>query len=69
LIQNAVDSILAQQGAKGLIDIVVAQYGRDEIVVAVSDNGPGLPKNASPESLTEPYVRTRSRVRGWVWRL
>ncbi len=64
LIQNAVDSIAAQQGTKGLIDIVVAQYGRDEVVVAVSDNGPGLPKNASPESLTEPYVTHKVKGTG-----
>lgn len=64
LIQNAVDSIAAQQGENGLIDIVVAQYGRDEIVVAVSDNGPGLPKNASPESLTEPYVTHKVKGTG-----
>lgn len=64
LIQNAVDSIAAQQGENGLIDIVVAQYGRDEVVVAVSDNGPGLPKNASPESLTEPYVTHKVKGTG-----
>ncbi len=66
LIQNAVDSITGQQEqlGKGLIDIIVAQYERDEVVVIVSDNGPGLPKGANPESLTEPYVTHKLKGTG-----
>lgn len=66
LIQNAVDSIAAQseKTKRGRIDIVLAQKGHDEAVVIVSDNGPGLPKNASPESLTEPYVTHKVKGTG-----
>jgi two-component system nitrogen regulation sensor histidine kinase NtrY len=33
-------------------------------VVVVSDNGPGLPKDANPESLTEPYVTHKPKGTG-----
>jgi two-component system nitrogen regulation sensor histidine kinase NtrY len=67
LIQNAVDSLEAgaqQPGVKRKINVYVGTYGKDEAVVAVSDNGPGLPKNANPESLTEPYVTHKPKGTG-----
>jgi len=66
LIQNAVDSINMQteEGQKRKIKIFMAPYGKDEIVIAVSDNGPGLPKDANPESLTEPYVTHKPKGTG-----
>jgi two-component system nitrogen regulation sensor histidine kinase NtrY len=66
LIQNAVDSLEndVQEGKKRRINVYVGPYGRDEAVVVVSDNGPGLPKDANPESLTEPYVTHKPKGTG-----
>jgi two-component system nitrogen regulation sensor histidine kinase NtrY len=66
LIQNAVDSVEARtdEGLKRKINVITAAYGKDEIAIIVSDNGAGLPKDANPESLTEPYVTHKPKGTG-----
>ena len=71
LLQNAVDSIQsriendgAQVNNKGRVDILLTPYGKDEIAVAVADNGLGLPKGENPVHLTEPYVTHKPKGTG-----
>ncbi|MCB1531235.1 MAG: PAS domain-containing protein, partial [Alphaproteobacteria bacterium] len=70
LLQNAVDSIemRLEKGKRkkeaGQIDILVQHYGDDEVVVAVTDNGLGLPKNENPVHLSEPYVTHKVKGTG-----
>ena len=69
LLQNAADSIAARGEAegpakrpKGEILVRVVQ-GVGEVVIAVEDNGRGLPTH-DRERLTEPYVTTRAKGTG-----
>ena len=63
LLQNAVDAIDgAGRRAKGRIEVTLAADDQG-CVVAVEDNGPGLPEQ-DRDRLTEPYVTTRSRGTG-----
>lgn len=69
LIQNAVDSIHMRAERengdyKGRVDVLMAPYGADEIAIAVSDNGLGLPDGESPARLTEPYVTHKPKGTG-----
>lgn len=68
LIQNAVDSIKSRvQNAPSTqmkIDILISGHGQDEIYVAITDSGLGLPKNERPERLTEPYVTHKPKGTG-----
>lgn len=73
LIQNAVDSVqsrMEQQKADGkkvepgAIDITMLTLEDDEIAIAVSDNGLGLPKNEPSVRLTEPYVTHKPKGTG-----
>jgi two-component system, NtrC family, nitrogen regulation sensor histidine kinase NtrY len=66
LLQNAIDAIdgrVAQAGAElapGRIDIAIDQGDSEHLVVAVTDNGRGLPDDLAQRArLTEPYVTTR----------
>ncbi|MDB5396853.1 MAG: ntrY [Rhodospirillales bacterium] len=68
LLQNAVDAIggrIATEGQtlpRGTIEVSLA-IDEDRILIAVSDNGRGLPV-AERDRLTEPYVTTRSKGTG-----
>ncbi|HVJ51542.1 MAG TPA: PAS domain-containing sensor histidine kinase [Aliidongia sp.] len=72
LLQNAIDSIHARQVAQasagggtpdpGRIHITLQSRG-NRTVLAVLDNGKGLPKEGR-ENLTEPYVTTRTKGTG-----
>lgn len=57
--QNAIDV-----GAKKIRVMVLTDPARDNIVIAVHDNGPGLPKGVDPERLMEPYVTHREKGTG-----
>lgn len=64
IIQNAIDSIEAK-GVDGKIDVFVSIRRPDDmIVIAVSDNGLGLPKDEDTARLTEPYVTHREKGTG-----
>ena len=67
IIQNAIDSIEAK-GNPGQIDIMLAtrrpEDADDMIMLAVTDNGMGLPKDEDPARLFEPYVTHRERGTG-----
>ncbi|MBK9585018.1 MAG: PAS domain-containing sensor histidine kinase [Alphaproteobacteria bacterium] len=68
LIQNSVDSIRTKleldPSRQAEIRIVIARNTPDEIFVAVTDNGMGLPSGESPERLTEPYVTHKTKGTG-----
>ncbi len=66
LVQNAVDSIEARTGKtkKGRIDLLMGEKEGGELYVAVSDNGPGYPKDQEISSLTEPYVTHKQKGTG-----
>jgi len=67
LLKNAVESIQARAGDDGVLPrgrIVVRILVEDgHAVVAVDDNGKGLPQHER-ERLTEPYVTTRAKGTG-----
>jgi two-component system nitrogen regulation sensor histidine kinase NtrY len=64
LLKNAAESILSREGdvAPGLITVMLGRDGED-IVLAVEDNGRGLPREGR-ERLTEPYVTTHVKGTG-----
>ena len=62
LIQNAVDSLLGHSG-KGKINGLLGVHG-EEVFFAVSDDGPGFPKDEALTSLTEPYVTHKQKGTG-----
>lgn len=65
LVQNAVDSIEGkEEKTLSRIDILMGLYGQDEIFIAVTDSGLGLPKNENPNRLTEPYVTHKPKGTG-----
>lgn len=68
LLQNAIDSLRmkAEQGQSitPYIDILLTHYGQDELAIAVTDNGIGLPKVDNPTQLTEPYVTHKPKGTG-----
>ena len=68
LIQNSVDSIRTKlesdRDALAEIRIVIARNTPDEIFVAVTDSGMGLPSGKNPERLTEPYVTHKTKGTG-----
>ncbi|MCB9989122.1 MAG: PAS domain-containing sensor histidine kinase [Rhodospirillales bacterium] len=66
IIQNAIDSIHARQeqdSVAGRIDILMSCHGQD-IFVAVTDNGLGLPGEENVDNLTEPYVTHKAKGTG-----
>ncbi len=65
ILQNAVDAIEGREGEDlppGRIGIVLEQE-EEQIAIAVTDNGRGLPPNEK-HRLTEPYVTTRAKGTG-----
>jgi len=65
LLQNAADAIEGRTGSdlpKGRISLAM-QCEKGDAVIAVEDNGKGLPKE-DRERLTEPYVTTRQKGTG-----
>jgi two-component system nitrogen regulation sensor histidine kinase NtrY len=67
LLKNAVESIQGRSGAEGELPrghiVVRMQVEEGHAVVAVEDNGKGLPQHER-ERLTEPYVTTRAKGTG-----
>ncbi len=68
LLQNAIDSVHAQieggKQARGRIDLLLTPHGGDDLVLAITDNGGGLPKGENPIHLTEPYVTHKPKGTG-----
>ena len=72
LLQNAVDSIDEKYGEVqgnnvqniGEIDILIGQHNKDEVFVAITDNGVGFPKNEEPSKLMEPYITHKHKGTG-----
>lgn len=69
LIQNAIDSIEGHKKKnddyQGKLNILFHNDEKqDQLFIAVSDNGPGLPKNEDPSRLSEPYVTYREKGTG-----
>ncbi len=69
IIQNAIDSLQGFQAENpdfaGHIKISAAPAGSEgTIAIAVSDNGPGFPRDIDPAQLTEPYVTRRAKGTG-----
>lgn len=66
IIQNAIDSVEAQHegGSGGKVSIEVLSSRRDDILVAVLDNGLGLPGHSSEDQLIEPYVTHKVKGTG-----
>jgi two-component system nitrogen regulation sensor histidine kinase NtrY len=65
IIKNATEAIGAASrppGTKGRIDVVTTRVG-DDILIDVTDNGIGLPKE-NRSRLLEPYVTTREKGTG-----
>lgn len=67
LLQNSIDSIQSKrkndEDYKGQIDVLF-HSDEENLTVTVSDNGKGLPKDADPASLSEPYVTHREKGTG-----
>lgn len=75
ILQNAIESVSARVDAEkemnqknvniepGHIDVLLTQHD-DDYVLAVTDNGLGLPKDEDPSRLMEPYVTHRERGTG-----
>jgi len=67
LLKNAVESIQGRSGAEGELPrghiVVRIEVEEGHAVVAVEDNGKGLPQHER-ERLTEPYVTTRAKGTG-----
>jgi two-component system nitrogen regulation sensor histidine kinase NtrY len=66
LLQNAIDSIESRENKEeaGQVNILLTSHDQDEIAVVITDNGIGLPKNETPERLTEPYVTHKHKGTG-----
>lgn len=70
LLQNSIDSIDARlenegESAKtGQISVVLHPCGDGQVAVVIADNGLGLPKDETPESLAEPYVTRKEKGTG-----
>jgi len=69
LLQNAIDSMdihnesNADDAKKPQISIVLGQH-KDDLFIAISDNGPGFPKDKDVSSLLEPYVTHKEKGTG-----
>lgn len=74
IVQNAIDSISSrreqqkdsgERSATGRIDVLISERpGQGAVVIAVTDNGLGLPKNEDPARLTDPYVTHKEKGTG-----
>jgi len=64
LLQNALDSILLSRGGEGgKIEILVGEY-KDDVFVALCDNGSGFPEDEDVSKLTDPYVTHKKKGTG-----
>lgn len=57
LVSNAIDSISMSDAASGRIDIVAAQRG-DEVLLSVTDSGPGVATDIAPR-VFEPFITNK----------
>ena len=68
LIQNAIDSIESKlkqtNEKKGKINIRLAKHGTEDVYIAISDSGLGLPSHENPDNLTEPYITHKPKGTG-----
>jgi two-component system nitrogen regulation sensor histidine kinase NtrY len=70
LLQNAIDSVhmrIEEEGKKakkGQIDVVLGRSGKDQVFIAVTDNGQGFPAGAVKDKLTDPYVTHKAKGTG-----
>jgi two-component system nitrogen regulation sensor histidine kinase NtrY len=66
ILQNAIDSVMDKSSNKDLcINVLIYNLNdRDELIVAVSDNGNGLPKDEDLTRLMDPYVTHREKGTG-----
>ena len=75
IVQNALDSINARISNerqkygevknRGKLNILISTVAsRQEVIIAVIDNGIGLPKDEDPSRLSEPYVTHRDKGTG-----
>lgn len=68
LLKNAIESIdiksKGDDNFKGKIHILARQHTKDELFVALSDNGTGFPDDEDIEKLTEPYVTHKLKGTG-----
>ncbi|MFO1239903.1 MAG: ATP-binding protein [Sphingomonadaceae bacterium] len=62
LVKNAVEAVEAKEGANGEISVSLARDWEGAIVLSVTDNGIGLPKER--DRLAEPYMTTRVKGTG-----
>jgi two-component system nitrogen regulation sensor histidine kinase NtrY len=62
LLQNAIDSVSARQGA-GQISVAARRAGAG-VALSVTDDGTGLPAGEARERLTEPYVTHKPKGTG-----
>jgi two-component system nitrogen regulation sensor histidine kinase NtrY len=62
LVKNAVEAVEASSAADGAICVAMEKAPDSAIILTVSDNGIGLPKERS--RLAEPYMTTRERGTG-----
>ncbi len=67
-LQNAVDSVCSEYSnadtQKGHISITSGIKSKHEIFIAITDNGPGFPKNEDISKLTEPYITHKEKGTG-----
>ncbi|NCT40878.1 MAG: PAS domain-containing sensor histidine kinase [Alphaproteobacteria bacterium] len=66
LIQNAADSVDAKYSGEkgGSITLEILTKGMDDVVIAVIDNGMGLPEHTQEDQLLEPYVTHKTKGTG-----
>jgi two-component system nitrogen regulation sensor histidine kinase NtrY len=69
IIQNAADSIAERQkkdpsAPQGRMTVWLANSAEDALVIAVADNGLGLPQDRDPQTLVEPYVTLKEKGTG-----
>lgn len=69
LLKNAVESINMRSNElkereKGKISITIGNHNKDEVFIAITDNGIGFPKGQDITKLTEPYTTHKPRGTG-----
>jgi C4-dicarboxylate-specific signal transduction histidine kinase len=63
LVHNAIEAMRATEVGGRLVRVSTAHHGRDEIVVAVEDSGPGIDQERVDE-IFEPFVTTKPEGMG-----
>lgn len=66
LVQNAIDSVHGDEKKKGkaILRLLLGQRKNGDVYMALSDNGPGFPKDHELSSLTEPYITHKQKGTG-----